>query len=762
MTASKRQAKGRVYEHPIPEREEILKVLKRGGAPMPFEALASALSLAEERDQEALRRRLGAMRRDGQVVLNREGAFGITRKMDLITGRVSAHRDGYGFLIPEPGQEEATGEGDLYLSSRQMRALMHGDRAVARVVGLDRNGRREGAIVEVLERTTEQVVGRFWRESGACFVRPEDARIQHDILIPGDATGDAREGQIVVARLREGPSKRAQPVGEIAEVLGDHLAPGMEIDIAIRAHGLPVEFSAQATAEAEAFGTEIPAIARRGREDLRELPLVTIDGRDARDFDDAVHCTRTAKGWKLTVAIADVAAYVKAGSALEAAARERGNSVYFPERVLPMLPEALSNGLCSLRPDEDRLALVCEMLVGRDGQVIRSRFFNAVIRSHRRFTYDQVAAIVVERDPIMRERFEHLLTDVDELYELFKAFTRARHARGALEFDSVESRIIFGPDRKIDRVEAVVRNDAHRIIEECMIAANVAAAGYIARHRLPGLFRVHEGPQADSLDDLRAALDTLGLKLGGGIKPGAQDYASLLEKARARPDSHMIQTMLLRSLKQAIYSPLNVGHFGLGLDRYAHFTSPIRRYADLVVHRVIKDKLAKRSHRDSMRAHGDLKSAGDHVSTTERRADDATRDAMAWLKCEFMQDKVGQAFDGMISGVTGFGLFVTLDEVFVDGLVHVSALGPDYFHFDPVHKSLSGERSGKTYRLSERVRVRVAKVNLDDRKIDFELETPARREGSMGERKRAPKGKGGNKKGNAAPRRSQRKGRGRR
>ncbi|MGI9333133.1 MAG: ribonuclease R family protein, partial [Gammaproteobacteria bacterium] len=516
VTASKAGGSGRVYEHPIPERDEILEVLKRGGAPMHFETLAGALALDAERDLEALRRRLGAMRRDGQVVRNREGAIGITRKMDLITGRVSAHRDGYGFLIPEPGQDEVAGSGDLYLSSRQMRALMHGDRAVARVMGLDRNGRREGAVVEVLERETEQVVGRFWRESGVCFVRPEDARIQHDILIPGDATGGATEGQIVVARLREGPSKRAQPVGEIEEVLGDHLAPGMEIDIAIRSHGLPVEFGDKALAEAAAFGEEIPARARRGREDLRDLPLVTIDGRDARDFDDAVHCARTPKGWKLTVAIADVAAYVKPGKALEQSARDRGNSVYFPERVLPMLPESLSNGLCSLRPDVDRLALVCEMLVRRDGHVIRSRFFNAVIRSHNRFTYDQVAAIVVERDPVMRERFGHLLGEVDELYALFKAFNAARRARGALDLDSVESRIVFGADRKIDRIEAVIRNDAHRIIEECMIAANVAAAGFLARHRLPGLYRVHEGPQADALDDLRVALGTLGLKLGGG------------------------------------------------------------------------------------------------------------------------------------------------------------------------------------------------------------------------------------------------------
>jgi ribonuclease R len=704
----------RKYERPIASREYLLMLLSQRGGPMAFDQIAQALELRDARDLEALQRRLNAMERDGQVIRNRRGGYGPLQKMDLVRGRVIGHRDGYGFLVPDGGGP------DLFLSPHQMRGLMHGDRAVARVTGVDARGRKEGALVEVLERNTQEVVGRFFHEGRVGFVQPHNHRLQ-DVVVPPDQTRGARDGQFVVAQVTEQPSRRAQPVGRIAEVLGDHMAPGMEIDVAIRAYELPAQWPEAVQAEAERFGSGVPDSEVGRREDVRSLPLVTIDGADARDFDDAVYCEPTPSGWKLLVAIADVSWYVKPGTPLDQEAAARGNSVYFPARVVPMLPEVLSNGLCSLNPEEDRLCLACEMRVSREGKVTRSRFFEAAMRSHARLTYDEVAAMVVERRAKARRARPELVPHLDELHALYRALRKARCKRGSIDFETVETRILFGEDAKIERIEPVQRNDAHRMIEECMVAANVASARLLSKRKMPALYRVHEGPPADKLEDLRAFLGELGLRLGGGKEPEPRHYAALLERVAGRPDAHLIQTVLLRSLAQAVYSPVNTGHFGLALPCYTHFTSPIRRYPDLLVHRAIRHLVRGGAADDFAYDHEDMVPLGDHCSMTERRADDATRDAVDWLKCEFMLDKVGEVFTGIVSAVTSFGIFVELDDVYVEGLVHVSALGDDYFHFDPAHHRLQGERTRSMFRLADRVTVRVVRVSLDERKIDFEL-----------------------------------------
>jgi ribonuclease R len=718
----------RKYANPIPSREFILQVLEKQG-PLDYEQVSKALGLSGEEHLEALRRRLKAMARDGQLVVNRRGAYCIVNKRDLIAGRVIAHPDGFGFLKPDEGGD------DLFLSAREMRGLWHDDRAVARVTGQDRRGRLEGAIVEILERNTQSVVGRLHRESGVGFVVPDNKRMIHDIIIPREDLGGAKQGQIVVAEVREQPTKRTQPIGRIQQVLGEHMAPGMETDIAIRAYNVPVDWPEAVAEEIKEFGEQVPEEAKQGREDLRELPLVTIDGEDARDFDDAVYCERKPKGWRLLVCIADVSAYVEPGTALDTEAYERGNSVYFPDRVVPMLPEILSNGLCSLNPEVDRLCMACELYISQAGKITRSRFFPAVMRSHARLTYTQVAAML-DGDAALCNKYADLLPYIHELYGLYQVMVTSRQERGAIDFDTTETKFRFDDNGKIAEVLPLVRNDAHRLIEECMLAANVAAARLFERKKLPAMFRVHQGPKEEKLGDLREFLGELGLGLPGGDKPTAQDYSALMQKIKGRPDEHLIQTVLLRSLSQAVYSPNNQGHFGLAYTAYTHFTSPIRRYPDLLVHRAIRHLLAGGKAEDFEFGAAHLQAMGEHCSATERRADEATRDAEAWLKCEYMQDKLGEEFEGTISGVSSFGFFAELDGVFVDGLVHVSSLDNDFYHFDHIGHRLTGERTGTVYRLGDRVRVQVAAVNLDDRKIDFVLATARSDAPAAGRRRR--------------------------
>jgi ribonuclease R len=704
------------YDNPIPSREFIMELLAEAGQPMYRDDIAEALGMQSEEQLEALRRRLRAMERDGQLLFNRRGGFGLVSKMDLVAGRVIGHADEFGFLVPDDGGD------DLFLSAREMHNCLHGDRVVARVSGLDRRGRREGAIVEVLEHANKHVAGSYFIDQGVGYVIADNKRINQDILVPEGQAMGAENGQLVVVEIVEYPTARRQATGKIIEILGDHMAPGLEIDVAIRAHDLPMEWSQPVKDMAATLPTGVPEEAKAGRTDLRQMPLVTIDGEDSMDFDDAVYCEPGAHGgWRLVVAIADVSHYVVPGSALDVEARERGNSVYFPGRVLPMLPEELSNGLCSINPDVDRLCMVCDMDISKEGKLHEYRFYQAVMRSHARMTYNKVNSIVVERDGELCREYDIIRPHLENLYTLFKLLHVRREERGAIDFDTTETRVVFGVGKKIDRIVATERNDAHRLIEECMLMANVATAKFLSKAKIPSLYRDHDRPNLEKLTALREFLGELGLNLKGGDKPEAGDYGELLASIKDRPDAHLIQTVMLRSMSRAVYSPDNKGHFGLAFEAYAHFTSPIRRYPDLLVHRAIRHVISGKPVEEFRYSHDDMVLHGEHCSMTERRADEATRDAMDWLKCEFMLDKVGEKFEGVISSVTGFGIFVELKDIYVEGLVHVTSFKNDYYHFDAAHHRLVGERSHKIYRLGDSVEVLVARVDLDDKKIDFDL-----------------------------------------
>ncbi len=710
------------YEHPLPSREYILQILVAEGAPLSAERLVELLDIQPE-ELESFRRRLGAMARDAQLMQNRRGDWLIPDKADLVHGRVIGHPDGFGFLAPDAGK------GDIFLSAKEMDKVLHGDRVIARIIGVDRKGRPEGKIVEVTERANKMLVGRVIEEHGVAFVVPENRRISQDILLAPAEKGarklpKPRAGQVVMVELIEQPGRNAQPIGRVVEVLGNYADPGMEIEIALRKHELPFEFSKEAVAETKKLPDAVRKPDWKNREDVTRMPLVTIDSETARDFDDAVYCERQGKGFRLVVAIADVSHYVTEDGSLDRDAYERGNSVYFPRRVIPMLPEKLSNGLCSLNPQVERLCMVCDMAISATGAISRYRFYPAVMFSYARLTYTEVAAALYDKDAEACEKLAAVLPHLEALDALYRQLAKAREKRGAIDFETVETRMVFDGHGKIERIEPYERNDAHRLIEECMLAANVCASEFLRERDHPALYRVHEGPTPERLEKLRDFLGTFGLQLSGGDAPSAKDYAQLLEKIGSRPDRQLLQTVMLRSLRQAIYSPDNVGHFGLAYESYTHFTSPIRRYPDLLVHRSIKSALARRQY-----APGNWEEIGLHCSQTERRADEATRDVEMWLKCYYMRDRVGEVFAGSISSVVPFGIFVALDGVFVEGLVHVSELGQDYFHFDEKTHAMVGERSGRRFRLSDRVRVQLVRVDMEASKIDFRLADapPARR-----------------------------------
>lgn len=708
------------YERPIPSREVILGLLEAANQPLSFKPLAHELGLAEETDLESLRRRLGAMIRDGQLLQNRRGGYCLASRVGVITGTVIGHREGFGFVSPDEGGD------DIFLSPRQMRPLLNGDRVSVRIRGEDHRGRPEGSVVDVLERGTTELVGRYFIEHGAGIVSPDNSRFNQDVLIPATATNGATHGQIVIAEITDYPSKHSPPIGRIKRILGEHRAAGMEVEIAIHSHNLPHEWPKGVENEANAFGETVRENDKQGRTDLRHLPLVTIDGEDARDFDDAIYCeARGDKGWRLLVAIADVSHYVKRGTALDKEAQNRATSVYFPDWVIPMLPESLSNGLCSLNPQVDRLCMVCDMKLNTKGQVTHAHFYEGVMRSAARLTYTQVGALFTGEADTQRKLdklpVKGLVAQLQTMHDLYRTMRRARGHRGALDFDRPETRIVFDANRKIERITPVVRNDAHKLIEECMIAANVAAAHFLSKHKMPALYRIHDGPQADRVTELRQFLGPLGLTLGGGDKPSPKDYEKVLSKVADRPDKYLIETVLLRSLSRAVYSPDNIGHFGLAHEQYLHFTSPIRRYPDLLVHRAIRHILRGGNPEKFHYTHKEMETLGQQTSMAEQRADEATREAVAWLKCDYMRDKVGEVFSGTITGVTGFGFFVELDDVFTEGLVHVSSLDNDYYRYESTGQRLVGERSGIEYRLTDRVTVKVASVNVDDRKIDFAL-----------------------------------------
>jgi len=710
------------YDNPIPSREFILQIIREQNSPMSREEIFAALGISEGEQQEAMRRRLRAMENDGQLVFTKRKCYALPEKLDLLKGMVIGHREGFGFLQVE-GKKE-----DFFIPNVQMQKVMHGDYVLAQPNGVDRKGRPEVRIVRVLEASKKQIVGRFFLEQGIGYVVPDDSRITRDILIPDNARLGARMGQVVVVELHPRKVPFFQPIGKITEILGENMAKGMEVEIAIRKHDIPHSFPSAVEKQLKKWAEDVPEEAKHGRVDLRDLPLVTIDGEDARDFDDAVFCQKQGKGWKLWVAIADVSYYVRPKSALDTEAYNRGNSVYFPNRVVPMLPEKLSNGLCSLNPQVDRLCMVCEITLSAKGKMTDYRFYEAVMNSHARLTYNKVAKIL-EKDTALCERYASLVPHLQDLHDMYQALVKARQQRGAIEFETIESKFIFNALGRIERIEPVVRNDAHKIIEECMILANIASANFMEKHQEPALYRIHAVPSEEKLTAFRSFLAECGLSLSGGSKPTPTDYAQLLEQIKQRPDHELIQTMLLRSMSQAVYSADNIGHFGLALEEYAHFTSPIRRYPDLTLHRGIKYLLAKQkgSKRKTTDTGGyhykldEMDVFGAHCSSTERRADDATREVADWLKCEYMQDHVGEVFDGVISSVTGFGFFVRLNDLFIDGLVHISGLANDYYLFDMPKQRLIGENSGMIFRLGDTVKVRVEAVSLEQKQIDFSL-----------------------------------------
>ena len=697
------------YEHPVPSRELILEVLTEAGVPMAEKDLARQLDIGK-RDAHAFERRVAAMERDGQIMRNRRGDLCVVEKLDLIRGRVLGHKDGFGFLLREDGGP------DLFLGPREMQKVLHGDRVMARISGMDRRGRPEGKIIEVLEHGQTRLVGRLHVEHGVTFVAAEDKRISQEFVVPAGEAGKARAGQVVTVEIISQPGRQAQPLARVVEVLGNYADPGMEIEIALRKHALPWQFPK----EAEAITAKLPKAVRsadhKGRIDLRDMGLVTIDGETAKDFDDAVYCEPAGSGFRLVVAISDVSHYVQPGDALDEEARNRGNSVYFPRRVIPMLPEPLSNGLCSINPDVERLAMACDMQIDGHGNIQRYEFFPAVMLSHARFTYTEVAAILEDtRGPAARRR-KAQVPNLTALYDLYRLLAKARAKRGAIDFETIETQMIFDDQGKITNIVPVYRNDAHRLIEECMLAANVCASDFLHKQDHPMLYRVHEGPTPEKLEALRDFLKGFGLQLSGDDTPHALDYAKLLAKVKDRPDAQLLQTVMLRSLKQAVYTPKNTGHFGLAYESYTHFTSPIRRYPDLLVHRAIKAVLNKKKYDP-----GDWNALGAQCSMTERRADEATRDVPPWLKCYYMRDRVGEVFMGSVAGVAAFGAFVALDDIYVEGLVHISDLGKDYFKYDAGKHELMGERTRQRYRLGDRMRVKIGKVDLNSARIDFVL-----------------------------------------
>ncbi|WP_370660211.1 ribonuclease R [Massilia glaciei] len=733
--------------HTIPSREDILGIFRSAAAPIEIEALARTLGVQTEA-VEVLTRRLNAMERDGQLRSDRNGTYELVDETGFVAGKVTAHRDGFGFVVPDDASE------DLFLSEKEMQKVLHGDKVLAKITGTDRRGRREGTIVEVVSRGNTHVIGRLLNEGGVWIVAPEDKRIGQDILVAG-SPGKAKAGQIVSVEVIDQPSRFKQPTGRVVEVLGELDDPGMEIEIAVRKFGVPHIFSAAALKSAAKLPGEVRDIDLEDRVDLRDVPLVTIDGEDARDFDDAVYCEPVKVGkancFRLIVAIADVSHYVKPNDAIDIDAIERSTSVYFPRRVIPMLPEKLSNGLCSLNPAVDRLTLVCDAVVSDKGEVKAYQFYPAVIHSAARLTYTEVAEIVGNTAGPEAAKRPAIVPHLLNLNDVYHALLKARMERGAIDFETTETYIVCNPLGKIEKIIPRTRNEAHKIIEECMLAANVCAADLLIRHKHPGTYRIHATPTKEKLTQVRTFLKQVGLNLDGGDKPSAGDYAALMRVVKERPDAQLLQTMLLRSMQQAVYSPDNIGHFGLAYEAYAHFTSPIRRYPDLLTHRAIKAILlgkkyepkgidlkslnttvsnATRKQLAKDTAEGKQKQAKDltiwdalgvHCSANERRADEASRDVEAWLKCFFIKDKLGEEFTGVVSGVTTFGIFVQLDALYVEGLVHITELGTDFFQYDDARHELRGERTGKRYQLTDRVTVQVSRVDLEARKIDLVL-----------------------------------------
>jgi len=692
-----------------------LNAVREAGVPLLPAALAKRLQV-DAADKAAFQTLLAQLVKRGALFANRKGALCLPAALDVVVGTVLGHPDGFGFLRPD--KDESGGGDDLFLPPQEMFKVLHGDKVAARRISRGERGRVEAEVLDVLERGQRDIVGRLHQRRGVWFVVAEDRRLNQDFLLTPEGRGTAKAGDVVVVEIVEPPTASHEAIVRVKEVLGAADDDGIEIAIALRKHALPFAFSEAAERCAEKFGDGVKPSDLKGRRDLRDVPLVTIDGETARDFDDAVYAAKSGRGFRLIVAIADVSHYVKDGSALDKAARERGTSVYFPRQVIPMLPETLSNGLCSLNPAVDRLVMACDMTVSAKGVVQDYTFYPAVIRSRARLTYNEVWDYLSRGTAHPALKAEDVRTSLDTLYVLFKRFFEQRQKRGAIDFETTEMEMHFDKRGKIEKITPLVRNDAHRLIEECMLAANVCAAEMVRAHHAQALFRIHEGPTAEKLAALKAFLALCALRLGGNEKPTTKDYAKLLQQIQTREDKDLLQTLLLRSLQRAEYSPKEEGHFGLAYPAYTHFTSPIRRYPDLLEHRALKAILAGKTYQPK----GDSWEAlGTHCSMTERRADEATREVETWLKCLYMQRHLNDVMMGTVSGVTNFGLFVTLDGLAIDGLVHVTELGQDYFRFDATRHTLTGQRSGVVYTLAQRVAVQVIRVDPDAGKIDFAL-----------------------------------------
>ncbi|MDP3559711.1 MAG: ribonuclease R [Legionellaceae bacterium] len=701
------------YEKPIPSREWITQCLQTHGKPVSRNQLLALLTIEDEEQQLAVGYRLKAMLRDGQLMQDRRGRYCLFDRIILKRGTIKAHQDGFGFFIPEDGSD------DMVLSPRDMRYVMDGDIVLCYQTNVDRRGRAEGKVHEVIEHVNHNILGTLYIEHGINYVIPNNKRITQTILIPVEHINHAKHNQIVLLEILTYPSKHSQAVGKILYILGDTLTPGIEVDVAVHTHGIPREWPEEVLADVEKIPQHISEDSIQNRTDLRHLSFVTIDGEDAKDFDDAVYCEPKKDGYQLWVAIADVSHYVTPESPLDIEAANRGNSVYFPDFVVPMLPEALSNGICSLNPKVDRFCMVAEMHITAEGNLSHSQFYRAVIHSHARLTYTQVSQWLQDgkTDPTHTNIWSILLS----LQSVYTALLKARHLRGALDFETRETRIEFDENRKIARILPIVRNEAHKIIEECMLAANVSVARHLEKSKLPILYRVHAPPEKEKLDKLRAYLEEQGLQLGGGNTPSTKDFQNSLLSIGTRPDKHRIETIILRSLKQAEYIVENNGHFGLAYKSYTHFTSPIRRYPDLLTHRALGYLLDHKEPSEFFYTPTKIVHFGAHCSMTERRADDASREVTHWLKCQYMLDKLGQTFTGTVTGVTGFGLFVELEDIYVEGLIHVTSLKNDYYLFDAGKHRLIGTKGGAVYQLGDKMQVLVARVDVDDRKIDFEL-----------------------------------------
>ncbi|MEM9242565.1 MAG: ribonuclease R [Pseudomonadota bacterium] len=703
------------YDHPIPSRECICNVLqKHKDKSINFQNLATLLALDDDNQLTALGRRLKAMVRDGQLIQIGKQQYMLCRDDHLIKGHIETRKNGATYFIPNNPSKP-----DLRLPAKQAAKVFTGDIVLASATVSSYDGHQEGVIVKVLERAYEHILGRYHSKGETGFVEPMNQYINQSILIPESQKNNAVDGEIVMVRITDYPDHRSPTIGKITEILGDHMAAGMEVQMAIRDYDLPYQWSEEINHLLENYHSHPNQSDKQNRVDLTHLPFVTIDGNDSQDFDDAVYCEKRIRGWRLYVAIADVSHYVQANTALDHEALNRGNSVYFPGKVIPMLPKKLSNDLCSLKPNVDRLCVVCEMKIAPSGKMTRYNFYSATINSHARLTYNKVADFFnADKNSIDKALHQPLQT----LYDLYQSLAKQRLEAGAITFETTETKIVFDKNRKIKKIVQETRNDAHKLIEECMLRANIAAAKFLNKHKTPTLYRVHAGPKPEALNDLRHFLGELGLNFNGGDKPEPRHYTEVLKQIASRPDYHIIQVMLLRSMSRAFYSTDNIGHFSLSFKEYLHFTSPIRRYPDLIVHRAIKSILSKEEENTQINVER-LVAMAEHCSMTERRADEATRSAISWLKCEYMLNKVGEKFFGIISAVTGFGLFVELENIFVEGLVHVRNLSGDFYRFDIGKQRLQGCHSGKTYCLGDRIEVMVTQVDLDARQIDFELVT---------------------------------------